>query len=59
MSFGEPRHIPLLQQLRKTRRNDLEEQFPKHFVNKGIGHTREVANGNYLEVLLEHWQKAT
>lgn len=48
----------MLQQLRKTRRNELEERFPGHVVNEWMGHTKEVAESNYLEVTPEHWQKA-
>jgi integrase len=57
--IGKKRMWPaVLQQLRKTRRNELEGRFPGHVVNEWMGHTKEVAESNYLEVTPEHWQKA-
>ena len=44
------------QNLRASRRTELEEQFPNHVVNAWIGHSAKVAEKSYLQVTPDHWK---
>ena len=44
------------QNLRASRRTELEEQFPNHVVNAWLGHSAKVAEKSYLQVTPEHWK---
>lgn len=46
------------QNLRVTRENELERQYPPHVVQTWIGHTRRVAEKNYLTVTEDDFAKA-
>lgn len=46
------------QNLRSTRRTELEEQFPNHVVNKWLGHSGHVADAHYLQVTPDHIKAA-
>ena len=46
------------QNLRASRRTELEEQFPTHVVNAWMGHSTRVARESYLQVTPEHWTTA-
>ena len=45
----------LFQNLRATRRTELEEVFPNHVVNEWMGHSGVVAEKHYLQVTPDHW----
>lgn len=45
-------------QLRSTRRTELDELFPSQCVNEWLGHGEKVAEKHYQQVTLDHWQKA-
>ncbi len=47
------------QNLRASRRTELEEQFPNHVINHWLGHSARVAEKNYLQVTPDHWTAAT
>lgn len=47
------------QNLRSSRRTELEEQFPNHVINGWLGHSSRVAEGHYLQTTDEHWKRAT
>ncbi|RMF38914.1 MAG: hypothetical protein D6753_15005 [Planctomycetota bacterium] len=53
----EPWSMPF-QNLRATRRTELEEIYPSHVIDAWLGHTTAVANRHYLQVTDEHWQRA-
>ena len=44
------------QNLRASRRTELEEQFPNHVVNAWMGHSAKVAEKSYLQVTPDHWK---
>ena len=44
------------QNLRASRRTELEEQFPNHVVNSWMGHSAKVAEKSYLQVTPSHWR---
>ena len=44
--------------LRSTRRTELERQFPSHVVNAWLGHSAKVAERHYLQVTEDDWAKA-
>jgi integrase len=46
------------QNLRVTRENELEREYPSHVVQEWIGHTRAVATKHYLSVSTEDFTKA-
>ncbi len=46
------------QQLRSTRRTELDEQFPSHVVNEWLGHDSKTAEKHYQQVTPEHLSKA-
>jgi len=46
----------LLQNLRATRRTELQESFPDHVLNAWLGQSTAVARKHYLQVTDEHWQ---
>ena len=43
------------QNLRATRRTELEECYPNHVVNAWMGHSAKVAAKSYLQVTPDHW----
>ncbi len=43
------------QNLRATRRTELQESFPDHVVNNWMGHSSRVAEKSYLQVTPDHW----
>ena len=43
------------QNLRASRRTELEERFPNHVVNAWLGHSAKVAEKSYLQVTPDHW----
>jgi len=47
------------QNLRSSRRTELQEQFPDHVINGWLGHSSRVAEGHYLQTTDEHWERAT
>ncbi|WP_391556737.1 tyrosine-type recombinase/integrase [Rosistilla ulvae] len=47
-----------LQQLRSTRRTELEELYPNHAINEWLGHDGKTAEAHYLQVTPEHWERA-
>ena len=49
----------LFNNLRSTRRTELQEKFPDHVVNRWLGHGRKVAEKHYLQITEEHWSKAS
>lgn len=58
--LGEKRTWPkICQQLRSTRRTELEEDFPTHVVNEWLGHSGRVAEKHYLQVTEDHWSRAS
>lgn len=58
-TLGESRMWPkVMQQLRSTRRTELEELFPNHVVNDWLGHDGKTAEQHYLQVTPEHWERA-
>ncbi len=48
----------LFQNLRATRRTELQEQFPSHVIDAWMGHSTKVAEKHYLIVTDEHWGRA-
>lgn len=44
------------QNLRASRRTELEEQFPNHVVNAWMGHSAKVAEKSYLQITPSHWK---
>lgn len=46
------------QQLRSTRRTELQEEFPNHVVNEWLGHDSTTADKHYLQVTPEHLERA-
>ena len=44
------------QNLRASKRTELEEQFANHVVNAWMGHSAKVAEKNYLQVTPDHWK---
>ncbi len=44
--------------LRASRRTELQEQFPSHVIDAWMGHSTKVAERHYLQVTEEHWTKA-
>lgn len=48
----------ILQQLRSTRRTELDEIFPMHVVCEWLGHDDETARRHYQQVTPDHWEKA-
>lgn len=46
------------QQLRSTRRTELDEHFPTQTVNEWLGHSSETAERHYQQVTAEHHAKA-
>lgn len=48
----------VLQQLRSTRRTELEERFPAHVCDEWLGHDVKTANEHYNQVTAEHWERA-
>ena len=47
-----------LQNLRSTRENELERQFPSHVVQAWIGHNRKTAETHYLRVSDDDFEQA-
>ena len=43
------------QNLRASRRTELEERFPRHVCDAWIGHSSKVAETSYLQVTPDHW----
>ena len=43
------------QNLRSSRRTELQERFPDHVINEWLGHSSAVAAKHYLQVTPEHW----
>lgn len=48
----------ILQQLRSTRRTELEERFPAHVCDEWLGHDDETAKRHYKQVTPDHWATA-
>ena len=48
----------LFQNLRATRRTELEELFPGHVLDAWLGHSEGIAREHYLQVTAEHFAKA-
>lgn len=48
----------LYNNLRSTRRTELQEQFPSHVVDAWLGHSSKVADEHYLQVTQDHWDRA-
>ncbi|OYP34144.1 tyrosine-type recombinase/integrase [Rhodopirellula sp. MGV] len=46
------------QNLRATRRTELEEEFPSHVCDAWLGHSTKVAKGHYLQVTKAHLERA-
>lgn len=44
--------------LRASRRTELQENFPSHVIDSWLGHSTEVAEKHYLMVHDEHWTRA-
>lgn len=44
--------------LRASRRTELQEQFPSHVINQWLGQSTAVAERHYLQVTEEHWKAA-
>ena len=45
--------------MRASRATELAEQFPGHVAAAWLGHTEEIANAHYRQVLPEHFEKAS
>jgi integrase len=45
----------LFNNLRSTRRTELQEMFPSHVVDAWLGHSSKTAEDHYLQVTEEHW----
>lgn len=52
-------HPKLWHNLRSTARTEAQEIFPDHVCNAWFGHSSKVARDHYLQVMPEHWDKAT
>lgn len=50
--------IKPFQNLRSTRRTELQERFADHAINKWLGQSSRVAEGHYLQTTDEHWAMA-
>ena len=48
----------LFQNLRSSRRTELQELYPDHVLNAWLGQSSKVAEGHYLTVTDEHWSRA-
>lgn len=48
----------LFQNLRSTRRTELQETYPNHVINAWLGQSTKVAEKHYLKETDEHWQRA-
>lgn len=48
-----------MQNLRASRRTELEQQFPAHVIESWMGHSEKVSRKHYLQVTPEHWETAT
>lgn len=46
-----------LQNLRSSRRTELQERFPGHVINQWLDHSNAVAAKHYLQVTQEQWEK--
>ncbi|WP_390620669.1 tyrosine-type recombinase/integrase [Neorhodopirellula pilleata] len=44
------------QNLRASRRTELEERFPGHVIDSWMGHSAKVAAKHYLQVTPDHWE---
>ena len=44
------------QNLRASRRTELEERFPNHVINAWMGQSAKVAEKSYLQVTPSHWE---
>jgi len=45
-----------LQNLRSSRRTELQERFPDHVIKHWLRHSSAVAAKHYLQVTPEHWE---
>ncbi len=45
--------------LRGSHRTELEECYPNHVINTWQGHSKKVAEKNYLQITDGHWESAT
>src|SRR5438477_9450066 len=48
----------LFQNMRSTRQTELTEIFPAHVVCAWLGNTEKIAQGHYLQVTDEHFERA-
>jgi hypothetical protein len=48
----------LFNNLRSTRRTELQEAFPSHVIDSWLGHSTKVAEKHYLQVTDDHWKAA-
>jgi hypothetical protein len=48
----------LFQNLRVSRRTELQEQYPSHAIDAWLGHSTKVAEAHYLIVTDDHWSRA-
>ncbi len=48
----------LFQNLRSSRRTELQEIYPSHVINAWLGQSTKVAEDHYLTVTDEHWRRA-
>jgi integrase len=55
---GLTRWPKLFNNLRASRRTELQEQFPSHVIDAWMGHSTKVAEKHYLQVTDEHWAAA-
>ena len=44
------------QNLRASRRTELQERYPDHVINAWMGHSSKVAEKSYLQVTPDHWK---
>jgi integrase len=44
--------------LRASRRTELQEMFPSHVIDSWLGHSTKVAERHYLQVTDDHWEAA-
>lgn len=49
----------LFQNLRATRRTELEDRFPSHVCDAWLGHSTKIARKHYLQLTQDHWTAAT
>jgi integrase len=49
----------LFNNLRASRRTELQEIYPSHVVDAWLGHSTKVAEAHYLQVTPEHWDRAS